>query len=300
VILETDMCYDCDDVGALAVLHALADRGEADILAVMFNEVHESGPAAIDAVNTWYRRGNIPVGAYKKRLFRPDRSTYLQHLRRFPHDLTGKAAPAALDVYRQVLGKQPDRSVTIISVGFLNNLYDLLKAEPDLVARKVSDLVVMGGLTNDHFNLVRHNLVDQSEYVIRRWPGRLVLSPLGGNTQTGTQLRETSPMNPVRQAYYLWFYGSFKGRSSWDQVAVLYGVRGPGTCFKEITKGRGRLFNGFEWELKAGSRLSLGRRIPNNQLEALIEELMIRPPAKPQPAKRGPEEGLLEAPEEEP
>src|SRR5438046_2179973 len=33
VIFDTDMDSDCDDVGALAVLHALADRGEAEILA---------------------------------------------------------------------------------------------------------------------------------------------------------------------------------------------------------------------------------------------------------------------------
>ena len=32
IIFETDMCTDVDDVGALAVLHALADNGEAEIL----------------------------------------------------------------------------------------------------------------------------------------------------------------------------------------------------------------------------------------------------------------------------
>ena len=35
VILDTDMDSDCDDMGALAMLHALADSGEAQILAVM-------------------------------------------------------------------------------------------------------------------------------------------------------------------------------------------------------------------------------------------------------------------------
>ena len=39
-----------------------------------------------------------------------------------------------MDVYTKVLSKQDDKSVTIVSVGFLNNLSDLLKAEPDLVA----------------------------------------------------------------------------------------------------------------------------------------------------------------------
>ena len=53
VIYETDMCLDVDDVGGLAMLHALADEGEVEILAVTFNEVHPSGAAAIDAINTW-------------------------------------------------------------------------------------------------------------------------------------------------------------------------------------------------------------------------------------------------------
>ena len=52
VIYETDMCADVDDVGGLAVLHAFANSGQAEILAVCFNEVHPSGAAAIDAINT--------------------------------------------------------------------------------------------------------------------------------------------------------------------------------------------------------------------------------------------------------
>lgn len=35
VILDTDMGPDCDDTGALAILHALAKQEESDILGVM-------------------------------------------------------------------------------------------------------------------------------------------------------------------------------------------------------------------------------------------------------------------------
>jgi pyrimidine-specific ribonucleoside hydrolase len=182
VIFETDMCLDVDDVGALAMLHALADRGEVEILAVCFNEVHKSGIAAIDAINTWYGRGDIPLGIYKGELDGPDESRYLDHVARFPYDLTNNSAPSALDVYLKVLRGQPDKSVTVISVGFLNNLYDLLKANRGLITNKVTELVVMAGRVNDGFNLVRHNLVDQSEYVIRHWPTPLVISQHGHAT----------------------------------------------------------------------------------------------------------------------
>lgn len=37
LIIDTDMSFDVDDVGALCVAHALMDNGEADLLAVMAN-----------------------------------------------------------------------------------------------------------------------------------------------------------------------------------------------------------------------------------------------------------------------
>lgn len=280
VIFETDLCSDVDDVGALAMLHALANRGEAEILAVCFNEAHADGAAAIDAINTWYGRGDIPIGVYKGNLHQPDKSRYLEHVARFPHDLTGEKAPSALEVYRQVLREQPDRSVTIVSVGFLNNLFDLLKADSDLVARKVVKLVVMGGVRNDGFNLVRHDLVGTSEYVIRHWPTPLVISQHGAATLTGARLADAPAENPVREAYYRWHDRQYKGRSSWDQVAVLYGVRGLGGYFSEIATGKGRLSNGFEWSMHPGSRSYLQAKLSDREFAEIIEDLMIEPPSQ--------------------
>ena len=278
VIYETDMCLDVDDVGGLALLHALADKGEVEILAVTFNEVHPSGAAAIDAINTWYGRGGIPVGIYKGNLAAPDTSKYLGPVAAFPHDLTRETAPAALEVYRKVLAEQPDKSVTIISVGFLNNIYDLLKAGPDLVRKKVKELVVMGARNNDGFNLSRHDLVAQSEYVIRHWPTPLVISSHGGGVRTGSRLSGTAAGNPVREAYYQWFDQSYEGRSSWDQVAVLYGVRGLRNYFSEIATGTGRLSNGFEWQMQPGHRSYLKAKLSDQEFVDIIEPRMIQPP----------------------
>ena len=278
VIFETDMCLDVDDVGALATLHAMADSGEVEILAVCFNEVHKSGVAAIDAINTWYNRGTIPVGIYKGKLNEPDNSKYLDYVAEFPHDLTNETAPSALDVYLQVLGEQPDKSVTIISVGFLNNIYDLLKADRGLIARKVTELVVMGGLRGDDFNLVRHYLVDQSEYILRNWPTPLVISHHGGSVRTGAKLSAAPAENPVREAYYRWFDKKYQGRSSWDQLAVLYGVRGVAGYFDKVTSGKGELRNEYEWEMKPGFRSHLDAQLSDDELADIIEDLMIKPP----------------------
>ena len=280
VIFETDMCTDVDDVGALAMLHALADGGEAEILAISFNEVHPSAANAICAINTWYNRGDIPIGIYKGNLADPDESSYLDAVANFPHDLSTTPTPSSLELYQQVLREQPDNSVTIISVGFLNNLYDLLKADPDLVAQKVTELVVMAVLIDDPYNTVRHDLIDRSEYVIRNWPTPLVISQYGESVHTGARLSEAAAENPVREAFYRRFNGQYNGRSSWDQLAVLYGVRGLGDYFTEVTEGTGRLSNGYEWEMKPGFRSYLDPRWSDSEFTEIVESLMVKPPRK--------------------
>jgi len=280
VIFETDMCLDVDDVGALAIIHAMQNNGEAELLAVCFNEAHPAAAAAIDAINTWYGLGDIPVGIYKGELVDPDFSAYLDAVAEYPHDLDKTMAPSALEVYRHVLAKQPDTSVTIISVGFLNNLSNLLSAEPELVARKVKELVIMGGLNHDGFNLVRHNLVSASENVIKNWPSPLVISQPGGSIHTGKRLLDAPEENPVRAAFYNFFGLHFCGRPSWDEMTALYAIRGLSDYFIRETNGGGELGNGYTWQMKPGFRSYLKTKQPSTYYEELIENLMLAPPMK--------------------
>ncbi|ADI13288.1 nucleoside hydrolase [Truepera radiovictrix] len=161
VIFDTDLGIDVDDAGALAVLHALADRGEARLLATIANVNDPYAAAALGAINTFYGRPDVPVGRNPRpqyavatpywRTFAP---RFVKDLaERFPHN-TAPNPEAAVAVYRRVLAAQPDSSVTLIAVGFLQNLADLLASSPDrysglsgeaLVRRKVRQLVVMAG-----------------------------------------------------------------------------------------------------------------------------------------------------------
>ena len=278
VIFETDMCLDVDDVGALAVLHNLANSDEAEILAVSFNEVHPSGAAAIDAINTWYGRGDLPVGIYKGNLPDPDPSPYLDAVAKVPHDLDSESAPSSLDVYRQVLANQPDGSVTIISVGFLNNLNDLLEAEPELVKKKVKELVIMLYLDGDSFQLSRHNLQNTSLNTILNWPTPVVHSPVGPGVLTGISLEKTPVENPVREAYFKFFDNKFEGRSSWDQLAVLYSIRGATGYFNKYTTNIGSLSNGHVWKLESGYHCYLLEKLTNEEYANIIEAMMVAPP----------------------
>ena len=280
VVLETDFTLDVDDVGALAVLHALADRGEVDILAISYNEAQSNAAAAIRAVNAWYGRAELPIGVFRGRLANPDddHSRYIEPLARMAPPAGAALADSSRDMYRQVLGAQPDGSVTIVSVGFVNNLHDLLRGHPQLVKAKVRELVLMGGVRNDGFNFVRHHLAAQTQYVLANWPTPIVVSQEGADIQTGARLRETPAENPVREAYRRWWRGEARNRASWDQVAVLYGVRGLGDYFEAVATGEGRLRNGFTWNMAPGWRSYLRLRVDKRAMEAVIEDLMVAAP----------------------
>ena len=280
VIYETNMCLAVDDVGGLAILHALQNRGEAELLAVGLNEVHPDGVAAIDAINTWYGRGNIPVGVYRGPFPDPDTSAYLHDLTTFPHDLTDENAPSALEVYREVLARQPNHSVTIISVGFMNNLDVLLREEPKLVAKKVRELVIMGAHNGDDHNLGFHNTAAAAQNVLENWPSPLVFHHLGGDVITGLGLKDTPVENPVREAYYQYAGAKFQGLASHDQITALYGVRGACNFFSKTSSGTGSLPGGFSWEMQTRGDAVLQYLLPAEAYAAIIEDLMLEAPEK--------------------
>src|SRR5438477_2520601 len=143
LIFDTDMAGDVDDVGALAVLHALSSLGEAEILAIGISSRNEAVGPVVDAIDTWYGRPEIPIGyqrgiqvGYPRDSGETITSKYAEAVARaFPHRLARSSdAPEAALLYRKVLAAQPDASVVIVSVGFLTNLRALLDTPADGVS----------------------------------------------------------------------------------------------------------------------------------------------------------------------
>src|SRR5688572_12735058 len=157
IIFDSDMGPDYDDVGAITLLHAFADSGYAKILATVASTKYEGVAAVFDVFNTYFNRPDIEIGVPKgKALELKDWQHWTDTvIKNYPHSIKmNSEAPDAISVYRKVLAKQPDKSVTIITVGFLTNLADLLRSAPDqhstldgrqLVEKKVKQLVSMAG-----------------------------------------------------------------------------------------------------------------------------------------------------------
>ena len=65
LIIDTDASFDVDDVVAICLAHALADRGEANILAIVHDAGIPEGIGAVSVLNHFYGRDDILLGAYK-------------------------------------------------------------------------------------------------------------------------------------------------------------------------------------------------------------------------------------------
>ena len=299
IILDTDMSGDCDDAGALAVLHALADAGECRLLATVVNRKDKTGASssATDAINTWYGRPDLPIGTDKQGPTALQRtSAFTRALRdEFPNDVgPDDRAPDAFDIYRRVLAAQPDGSVTICSVGALSNLAELRRRAPDLVRAKVRRLVVMGGQypksVRPETNILTHR--EASRFVAQEWPGEIVWHgwEVGQALFTGAALQQAPTNNPVRRAYELKPFDGRPaiegGQPSWDQGAALYAVRGAQSEFWEVVRGGRVVVDGegnTTWTPDPTGRHAYVKIAgAPAKLAAVMEELMARPPRRPQ------------------
>lgn len=103
----------------------------------------------------------------------------------------------------------------------------------ELVARKVSELVVMGGEypSGYEYNFWGSN-ASVTAHVINTWEGRVVFvgDGVGKDVLSGGRLMAEGPeTDPVRKAYI--YYSYYKPRPSWDPLAVLYAIYGLGDLF---------------------------------------------------------------------
>ncbi|MGV3723165.1 MAG: nucleoside hydrolase [Actinomycetota bacterium] len=301
VIFDTDIGPDVDDAGTTALLNALADRGEARILAMGCCTSSEWGAPCLDAINTYYGRPAIPIGTFKGEGFLSDPKTDSKYNRQiaqeFPNDLrSGKNAPDATETYRRVLSKQRDASVVVCAVGPLNNLSRLLSSGPDrhskltgaqLVKKKVRRLVVMGGKFPEGKEWNFEQAPDAAARVMAEWPTPILASgfEIGSKVFTGKRLgSETPAENPVRRAYEL-YIGAGKDRESWDQTALYAAIRGHeplwdlrvnGTILVDPAKKGANTWTGGS----GAQHAFLVERAPIEEVRRSIEDLMVRPPMR--------------------
>jgi inosine-uridine nucleoside N-ribohydrolase len=269
LVFDTDIGNDIDDALALGVIHGLVSRGECELAAVTITKDHPLSAPFVDAVNTYFGRGDTPIGViHNGPTPEPSRYTELANVRdgdrlRYPHNLlSGADAPEAVALLRRTLATAEDGTVVVVQVGFSTNLATLLRSAPDqicrlsgvdLVQRKVRLLSVMAGTfaAASHPPQPEYNVkmdIASAQAVVSDWPTPIVFSgfEIGMAVEFPAESIERDfayvAHHPLVEAYKL-HTPPPQGRPSWDLTSVLYAVRPNGHYFELSPPGRVHVFN---------------------------------------------------------
>lgn len=264
VILDTDMGNDIDDAMALDMLYKYMDEGRLSLLGIILNKDCSYSPEFVDIMNTWYGYPAIPIGIFKEGdSLNADGDNYAKTVSELLWD--GKPMfkrtikdynllPQSVKLYRKLLSEQPDESVTIISIGFLTNLAQLLESGPDefsplngkeLIKAKVTLLSVMAGCFSEKPHAEYNVIMDlkAAQQVFMQWPVPTVISPFelgntirypGANIESGF---EWASKHPLVEAYKAYSPNETRDRSTWDLTSVLYAMEPAGGYFNKSPQG---------------------------------------------------------------
>ena len=260
VIFDSDMGPDYDDVGAITLLHAFADSGRANILATIASTKYEGVAAVFSVLNTYFNRPDIPIAVPKgDAIEEKDFQQWTDTLRaNYEHSINSNDEVAdAVDLYRKLLASQPDTSVTIITVGFLTNIANLLKSEADdysplngeqLVKKKVKKMVSMAG------KFPSGSLINNEE---------IQGSPVKDVFRISINMRDEDK----------------NGRKSWDQTAVLVAIAGHEPYY---TLKAGHIAVDAKghntWSTKNKGQYYLVSKTSPSVVEKVINEMMMHQP----------------------
>ncbi|KAK4033068.1 inosine-uridine preferring nucleoside hydrolase-domain-containing protein [Parachaetomium inaequale] len=304
-IIDTDLFSDVDDAGALLLA---ATSPDANLLAVNINYPSSYSALAASAILAHYGRADVPIG-----IPRPlTNATFFdgwyfalgEYASKVARHFSGGSLPWGhaedawdpVELYRRVLAEADDDSVTVVSIGFLDNLSALLNSPPDahsplpgraLIARKVSELVIMGGgyPSGRSWNFWGSDPA-LAAHVINTWDGSLsrvvfLGDDVGKHVLAGGPLMARGPKaDPVRMAY-VW-YGYYEPRPAWDPLAVVYAIYGLGGLFEEgneygynwVDEGDGS--NRWVWDEGVRGQVFLRLAAGNETAAEEVDRLMLR------------------------
>jgi inosine-uridine nucleoside N-ribohydrolase len=300
LIFDSDMGPDYDDVGAITILHALADKGEVNILATIASTKYAGVAGVLNVFNTYFNRPDVPIGvpkgnALEYRDFQHWTDTMLAN---YPHKIkSNDEAWNAVKLYRKILGSAPDHSVTIVTVGFLTNLSNLLNSSADeysklsgkdLVSKKVKSLVCMGGKfpSGYEFNVMKDAAASQNVYT--NWNTPIIFSgfEIGDHIKAGIPLINNAAIknSPVKDVFRISIPQAKEdsaGRKSWDETAVLIAIKGYSQWYT-LHPGRIKVADDGKntWDDSGKGQAYIVEKVDYMEVQELINDLIQHQPRK--------------------
>ncbi len=268
VIIDSDLSLWWDDATAVGMANVLQEQGKVHVLAVLSDVRNPIAAAALDAIDTAYGHGGIPVGVVAGTSANTAPHGYSDVLAAtLPHAIQDSSqAQPAVPLFRRTLAAQPNHSVTVVAIGGDTNLAGLLRSGPGdgsplpgrtLVEKKVTQLVIEDGLfpaggppfTNERLDVAATQLIVGTQ----GWPTPIawVDGYTGIGTKVGGQLCRTVPArNPMRIVYQKLFGCGPPRDGDWDGPTMLYAVDRSTGVFSVLGKGGAAVINsngGLSW-----------------------------------------------------
>jgi Inosine-uridine preferring nucleoside hydrolase len=271
VIIDTDLSRWWDDATAIGIANVLQQQRKVQVLGIVSDVPNHVAVAAIDAINTAYGHLDIPIGAVTNSASDTFTHGYTDELvRRLPHSVRNSDdVPNAVTLYRQLLERAPNNSVTIISLGGYTNLAGLMATPGDrhtpsghaLITQKVKRLVIMDGLfpnggpafTNQRIDLAAAATVVGGPGQ-PGWPGPIawVDGFSGLSTRVGGALcSTTAPQHPMRIVYEFLFACGPVHDGNWDAPTLLFAIGDIPGAFSALGHGGAAVINasgGLSWQ----------------------------------------------------
>lgn len=254
IILDVDICSSTDDLFAMEMLYRYADQGRCRFLGIVVDREGEGHAAFADVMNTYFGYPNLPIGQVRNGI--KDAKIWTDYRcvaelkdangqAMFRRTITNYAElPDGYRLYRRLLAEQPDKSVCIISIGFLTCLAQLLESGADeysvlngvdLVRQKVKCIYIMGGafsqISESEYNFGQG--IEFSLTFFRLWPKDVDMmfspgeigDPVYYHPEQVISDISWTDCHPIKQVYLMDDYDD-PGQRMWDPLTVIQAIEG--------------------------------------------------------------------------
>ena len=265
IIYDCDMGSSTDDLFALMMLYRYMDMKRCTLLGVIVDRMDRANADAVDVMNNYYGYPDIPIALEKAGVKAPH--VYIPyHNMAYARSIDGEPLfkrsigdrgeyMDGYKLYRKLLAQQPDKSVTIASVGFVTSLSRLLQSGPDeysplsgreLFRQKVKNIYMMGGVFGDSFEH-DYNFTAAIDFSLKFFellppdidivfsPGE-VGDPLYYSAAQIIEDMNWTDAHPIKWIYQ--FLTEDKFQKMWDPLAVINAVEGDDIFYQLSERGR--------------------------------------------------------------
>lgn len=230
MIVDLDFASDVDDVCAVRVATSLHKLGKIDLKGISLCIADESIVSAMAGLLEYDKIQNPYIG--KSALNIDSTSPYWGILKEY-NKTPDEIVMDSVKLYRKLLSESKHK-VTIVTTGYLTNIAELLKSEPDeysslngieLVKEKVEALYITGGSYPDGYDnnfFFEQEARDAVVYIVEncKTPMYFISSNNGAPINCGGLLQklDTGTVDPVTKSLYA--TGFYEGRAAWDPMSV--------------------------------------------------------------------------------